>query len=468
LQVKGKEEPVRAFRVLGIRTRLSDEAVLDSAALSPFVGRRREIEVLDELRERAAGGEGQVVGIAAEAGTGKSRLLYEFRRRPWEQPAVCLTGRCLSYGSGVPYLPIFYMLRSHWGIGETDEPAVVADKVLAGVEKAGMKAEESLPYLLKLLGGKDGAESLANLSPQALQTRTFTVLRQWMLNVGRGRLVVLEIEDLHWIDETSEDFLSFLVEALPAARILLLVTYRAGYRPRWIEKSYATQIALRRLTEPESHVVVEAILRDAKLPEDLVGTILSKAEGNPLFLEELTQTLLERPDVSVPDTLQGVLMARVDRLPEDHKRLLQTASVLGREFPLALLTAVWDQPGTLASLLADLRRWELLHEEPTAEDSLYFFRHVLTQEAVYQTLLTNPCRSLRARLSAEYWDISGPLRRFPDAAASYRTGRGRSALGRLAAPPLWSRAASSSRTTLRMNSENSSGDEGKREAPVSP
>lgn len=395
VQVKGKEAPVRAFRVLGIGMRLSDEAVLDSTALSPFVGRRREIEVLDELRQRAAGGEGQVVGIAGEAGTGKSRLLYEFRRRPWEQPAVCLAGRCLSYGSGVPYLPLLYMLRSRWGIVETDEPAVVAAKVRLGLEKAGIKAEESLPYLLKLLGGEDEA-GLTNLSPQALQTRTFAVLRQWLLTIGQGRLVVLEIEDLHWIDETSEDFLSFLVEALPAARMLLLVTYRPGYRPRWIEKSYATQINLRRLTEQEGHVVVEAILRDAKLPEDLVGTILSKAEGNPLFLEELTQALLERPDVSVPDTLQGVLMARVDRLPEDHKRLLQTASVLGREFSLTLLTAVWDSTGTLASLLADLRRWEFLYEEPTEEDSLYFFRHVLTQEAVYQTLLTNRRRSLHA------------------------------------------------------------------------
>jgi class 3 adenylate cyclase/tetratricopeptide (TPR) repeat protein len=394
--VKGKEAPVQAFRVLGIGVRLSDEAVLDSAALSPFVGRRREIEILDELRERAAGGEGQVVGIAGEAGTGKSRLFYEFRRRPWKEPTVCLAGRCLSYGSGVPYLPLVYMLRGHWGIVETDESAVVTAKVRAGLERAGMRPEESLPYLLKLLGGKDGAEGLANLSPQALQTRTFAVLRQWMLNVGRGRLVILEIEDLHWIDETSEDFLSFLVEGLPAARMLLLAAYRPGYRPRWIEKSYATQINLRRLTEQESHVVVEAFLRDEKLPEELVGTILSKGEGNPLFLEELTHALLERPDVSVPDTIQGVLMARVDRLPEDHKRLLQTASVLGREFPLTLLTAVWESPGTLASLLADLRHWEFLYEEPTAEDSLYFFRHVLTQEAIYQTLLTNRRQSLHA------------------------------------------------------------------------
>jgi predicted ATPase len=244
------------------------------------------------------------VGIAGEAGTGKSRLLYEFRRRPWEQPAVCLAGRCLSYGNGVPYLPLLYLLRSRWGIAENDEPAAVTAKVRTGLEKAGMRAEESLPYLLKLLGGEDGAEGLANLSPQALQMRTFAVLRQWLLNVGQSRLVVLEIEDLYWIDETSEDFLSFLVERLPAARLLLLMTYRPGYRPRWIEKSYATQIALRRLTEQEGHRVVDAVLRNAKLPEDLVGTILSKAEGKPAL-----------PGEPLPDSGSAGSVALLWRLP---------------------------------------------------------------------------------------------------------------------------------------------------------
>jgi class 3 adenylate cyclase/tetratricopeptide (TPR) repeat protein len=393
VQVKGKEAPVRAAKLLSLGVLQSEQAVLSGMSRSPFVGRQREMATLEQLRERAAAGEGQVVGIAAEAGAGKSRLAYEFQRR-WERPVLLLAGRCLSYASGIPYVPILYMLRNKWAIAETDDPATVSAKVAASLQRAGMDVEESLPYLLNLLGISQDSSQIAELSPQALQARTFRILRQMILNAGRGSLVVLEIEDLHWIDETSEDFLSFLVEGLTAARMLLLMTYRPGYRPRWIEKSYATQIALRRLTEPESHVVVEAILHNAKLPEDLVSTILSKAEGNPLFLEELTQTLLERPDVSVPDTIQGVLMARVDRLPEDHKRLLQTASVLGREFPLILLTAVWDKPGTLASLLADLRRWEFLYEEPVAEGSLYFFRHVLTQEAVYQTLLTNRRRSL--------------------------------------------------------------------------
>jgi tetratricopeptide (TPR) repeat protein len=253
-----------------------------------------------------------------------------------------------------------------------------------------------LPYLLALLGIREGTEPLAELSAQALQARTFAILRQMILNAGQGRLVLLEIEDLHWIDQTSEEFLGSLVEGLAAARMLLLVTYRSGYRPRWIEKSYATQISLPRLTDQESRHVVAGVLRRSKLTDALIETVLSRAQGNPFFLEELTRSLLETSDVLVPDTIQGVLLARIDRLPEEHKRLLQTASVLGREFPLALLAAIREGEGSLGSLLSELKRWEFLYEQPTAAEPLYFFKHALTQEAVYQTLLVSRRQALHA------------------------------------------------------------------------
>jgi class 3 adenylate cyclase/tetratricopeptide (TPR) repeat protein len=393
-QVKGKEVPVRALRVLGAGGLPLEEAVLSGIARSPFVGRRREMAILEELWERAEQGEGQVVGIAAEAGAGKSRLLFELRHGFWKHPAVCLAGHCLSYGSGIPYHPMLSMLRNQWSLLEADDPATVTAKVTAGLKKAGLNAQESLPYMLRLLGLEDGDRRLAELSPQALQARTFRILRQMILNASRGDLVVVEIEDLHWIDETSEELLAFLVEGIAAARVLLLLTYRAGYRPRWIEKSYATQISLSRLTDQESQEVMRSILRTAELPQELVSLVVKKAEGNPFFLEELARSFLERPDVSVPDTIQGVLMARIDRLPDEHKRLLQTASVLGRELPLNLLEAVWEHLENLAPLLADLKRWEFLYEEPTTEEPLYFFKHGLTQEAVYQTLLTNRRRAL--------------------------------------------------------------------------
>ena len=396
VQVKGKEAPVRAFRLLSIGLLQSEQAVLGGMARSPFVGRQREMAVLEELRRRAAGGEGQVVGIAAEAGAGKSRLVYEFQRRLWEHSVLFLAGRCISYASGVPYLPILYMLRNEWGIAEADDAPTVAAKVTASLQRAGMDAEEALPYLLQLLGIREGTERLAELSPQAIQARTFRILRQMILNAGRGNLVVLEIEDLHWIDKTSEDFLAFLVEGLVVSRMLLLATYRSGYRPPWIEKSYATQITLSRLNEQESQAVVRSVLGQAGASEALVETVLSKAEGNPFFLEELARSLTEHPDVQVPDTVQGVVMARIDRLPEDHKRLLQTASVLGREFSLCLVTKVWEQAGDLTALLSDLKRWEFFYEEPTAEEPRYLFKHALTQEAVYQTLLKGRRQALHA------------------------------------------------------------------------
>src|SRR4051794_2784723 len=405
LQVKGKEAPVQAFRLLSLGLLQSEQAVLGGMARSPFVGRRREMAILEDLWERAAGGEGQVVGIAAEAGSGKSRLVYELRRRLWDRPVLFLAGRCLSYASGVPYLPILYMLRNEWGIAEADDPATVAAKVSASLERAGMDPVEALPYLLQLLGIHEGTETLAELSPQALQARTFRILRQLILGAGRGNVVVLEIEDLHWADKTSEDFLAFLVEGLVAARMLLLLTYRSGYRPPWLEKSYATQIALSRLNEQESRAVAQSVLQRVGAPEDLVDAVLDKAEGNPLFLEELARSMLEHPEVTVPDTIQGVLVARIDRLPEEHKRLLQAASVLGRELSLPLLAKVWGQDDGLTPLLADLKRWELLYEEPTAEEPRYLFKHALTQEAVYQTLLKSRRQALHAAAGRAFEEL---------------------------------------------------------------
>lgn len=398
-QVKGKERPIQAFQVLGIGTVSAEEAVLSAAMLSPFVGRRREIGILTELRERAAGGEGQVVGITAEAGAGKSRFLYEFQRRSGGQLAITMAGRCLSYGSGSPYLPLLYMLRNEWKIGEADDSGTISIKVRAVLEKAGVEPEASLPYLLRLLGLREGTEGLSDLSPQALQERTFRILRRVIRNAGQGGLVMVEIEDLHWIDKASEEFLAFLVEGVASARMLLLLTYRSGYRPPWIEKSYATQITLRRLTKEEGQVVLQAATGGAKLPDELVEAALKKSEGNPFFLEELTRALVEHQswsEASVPDTIQGVLMARVDRLPEENKRLLQAASVLGREFPLNLLAAVWERPEALTPLLSDLKRLEFLYEEPTAEEPLYFFKHGLTQESVYQSLLKGRRQALHA------------------------------------------------------------------------
>src|SRR5205823_3886704 len=211
--------------------------------------------------------------------------------------------------------------------------------------------------------------------------------------------LILAVEDLHWIDQTSEACFASLVESLAGAPILLLCTYRPGYRPPWLEKSYATQIALRRLTPLDSLAVVHAVLQRV-LPDPLSQVILAKAEGNPFFLEELTRAVVEHGDLRslqvVPDTIQGVLAARIDRLPEEPKRLLQTASVLGREFSPRLLGMLWDTPDVLEAYLEELKRLEFLYERTEAIEPVYVFKHVLTQEVAYDSLLISRRQALHA------------------------------------------------------------------------
>ena len=402
VQVKGKEAPVAAYKLLGHRPRRSPGARLGERTLSRFAGRERELAVLHEVLAQVEAGQGQVVGIVAEAGVGKSRFLYEFRQSLTGKRLTYLAGSCLSYGQAIPYLPLLDILRHNCGITEADSPETITARVRLGLQEVGLDPEAGTPYLLHLLGVQAGTEGLAVLSPETIKTRTFDTLRQMSLRGSRQRPLLLEVEDLHWIDKTSEDYLMSLVESLVGAPILLLGTYRPGYRPPWVEKSYATQVALRPLASRDSLVVVHSVAPREQLSDHLTQVILAKAEGNPFFLEELTRAVVEQgelqADVAVPDTIQGVLMARIDRLPDAAKRLLQTASVLGREFSLRLLGTIWEGPSALEPLLGELKRLEFVYEDTGAEEPVYVFKHVLTQEVAYGSLLQERRRALHARI----------------------------------------------------------------------
>ena len=367
--------------------------------LSPFVGRRRELDLLEELRELAASSHGQVVGITGEAGAGKSRLILELRKRLRGQRVSFLSGQCRSYAQSIPYLPLQDLVRRGSQVQRGDDPATIATKLRTSLEAVGSDVAQTLPYLLRLLGIQQGSESLGSLEPLTVQQRTFTAMRQMLLDASRQSLVVMVIEDFHWADATSQDFLATVVEALPATRLLLLLTYRTGYQPPWMDRSYATQIPMRRLSAEDSRTVVSTILRRAQVTEDLATGVLDKAEGNPFFLEELARSLIDQAATGthLPNTVQGVLMARIDRLPEHHKHLLQTASVLGRELSQDLLQALWDQPADLQPLLQDLQSWEFLHRLPTSTTPSFAFRHALTQEVAYQSLLTDRRQKLHGR-----------------------------------------------------------------------
>jgi transcriptional regulator with AAA-type ATPase domain/tetratricopeptide (TPR) repeat protein len=358
--------------------------------MATFVGRRHELELLHGRLASAVLGHGQVVGIAGEAGIGKTRLLFEFRESIAGRPVTYLEGHCLAYGSAIPYLPLLDLLRNSCGIGDIDTPEAIAEKVRGGLRAVSMDADEGAPYLLQLLGVKEGTARLVTLSPEAVKGRTFETLRQMALKGSRQRPLILALENLHWIDRTSEEYLASLVESLAGAPILVLLTYRPGYRPSWIEKSYATQVALQPLAPADSLSVVRSFLQTSRLPESVAEIILAKAEGNPFFLEELALSLMEHGDdiraPRVPDTIQEVLMARIDRLPDEPKRVLQTASVLGREFSLRLLGAIWPGPGGLDPHLVELKRLEFLFEQTTAEEPAYVFKHTLTQDVAYQSV----------------------------------------------------------------------------------
>jgi len=402
LYVKGKTDPIRSYKVLGPGSRRSRlEGPDESHTLTRFVGRERELSLLQGLLGRAEAGEGQVVGIVGESGVGKSRLFHEFRQRQHGRSVTVLEGRCLSYGSSIPYLPVLDILRQSCGITETDGPEAIGQKVGWALSAVGMDAAEAAPYLLHLLGVKNGTEKLAARSPQAIKSRSADVLRQLTLKESRRRPLVMLVEDLQWIDKTSEEYASSLIDAVAGAPVLMVLTYRPGYQPPWMEKSYATQIALPQLSPGESLAVVHSIVESGGASEAVRHSILAKAEGNPLFLEELSRAAFERRDAkaddSLPETIHDVLSARIDSLGEGSKRVVQAAAVLGREVSLRLLEAVSDQPESLEEAMRELTRREFLSERPGAAERVYVFKHALIQDVAYATLLEQRRASLHGR-----------------------------------------------------------------------
>jgi tetratricopeptide (TPR) repeat protein len=366
--------------------------------LSHFVGRDRELETLQDLFVTVAEGRGQAVGIVGEPGVGKSRLLLEFRHGLADRGVAYLQGRCLSYGASIPYVPVLDVARAACAIGEGDPPGAIAEKARRALQVLGL--ESSSPYLVRLLGGREASGALDALAPEVIKARTFEMLRQTWLRTSRQQPLVLEIEDLHWIDRTSEECLTFLAESLAEAPVLLIGTYRPGYRPPWSDRSFATQLALGRLAPDESLAVVQSILAAAAPGDPLAQLILDKGEGNPFFLEELARTVGDERRggaLQVPDTVHGVLTARIDRLDEDDKRVLQTASVLGREFTPDLLAAIWDGEGAIDPRLRQLTRLEFLSERATGEEMVYAFKHALTLDVAEATLLPSRRRELHRR-----------------------------------------------------------------------
>jgi transcriptional regulator with AAA-type ATPase domain/tetratricopeptide (TPR) repeat protein len=369
-----------------------------------FVGRQHELELLRRRFEAAARGQGQVIGIVGEAGIGKSRLLVELRQALAQESITYLEGRCVSYGGGTPYLPILELVRSSFGITDADSPEDTAKNASAALRDLGMTPAEALPYILHLLGVEERTRQLSALEPELIKARTHDIVQQVMLKSSERRPVMVAVEDLHWSDNASEEYFATLVDAIAAARIVLVFSYRPGYRPPWIAKSYATQIALQPLPAEESARIARAVL-GTRAAQPLVQGIVAKGAGNPFFVEELAWALHAQAgatsDLAVPATIQEAILARLNALPRELKHLLQCAAVLGAQFPAALLGAVTDLPeGELRRRLADLLAAELLYEKTVVGGREYAFKHALTEQTVYENLLAVERRDLHARTVA--------------------------------------------------------------------
>ena len=365
--------------------------------LMPFVGRRA---ALDALRARLAAiraGRGQAVVIRGDAGIGKSRLLHELRADAAAHGARYLEGRCVSYGRPVSYLPLADVVRQLCGIGDADAGDVVETKVERALTAVGLDRRRA-PVLLGVVGR---IESHPDADPLTLRTRTLDAIQQLIVGASWQRPVVLAIEDLHWSDPLSEELLGALTASLGSAAILLVVTHRSGYHPPWALPADGLDLALDPLTRDESLEVLRSVLETETVPDAAVEALLARGEGNPFFLEELARSLAENPALGtagpVPITIQEVLLTRIARLPPEDQRVLQTASVIGRDVPRVLLRALTPlDDDTLRATLTRLCAGQFLREGMASEEAGHTFKHALTQEVAYDSLAVDDRRALHS------------------------------------------------------------------------
>jgi class 3 adenylate cyclase/tetratricopeptide (TPR) repeat protein len=408
--MKGKEEPQGAYVLLSpseVKTRIEASAV---SGLTRFVGRTKEMATLTEALDKARSGQGQVVGIVGEAGVGKSRIILELKRLFPDCPF--LEGRCLHYASSMAYLPLLDILRSYFGIKEGERPFLINKKMKEKILQLDEKLSAVLPPFQELLSlSVDDATYLA-LEPKAKREKIFEALRDLFIRESQRGPLVLVIEDLHWIDKTSEGFLDYLIGWLPNAQILLILLYRPEYTHRWASKSYYTTLRVDQLSLSISAELVQSILSEGELVPELRELILTKAAGNPLFMEELTHSLLEngsihkkddhyiltRKDIDVPDTIQGIIAARIDRLDESLKGIMHVASVIGREFAFRILQSITDMKEELKSHLLNLQGLEFIYEKRLFPELEYIFKHALTQEVAYSSLLLKRRQEIHGKI----------------------------------------------------------------------
>jgi class 3 adenylate cyclase len=377
--VKGKEDPVKVYRVIAPSTRRTRFDVSAERGLTPFIGREREIEILLDGFESVKSGRGQAFSIMGEAGVGKSRLLYEFRKVIANENVTFLEGKSLPYNRGKAYHPVTDILKSNFDIHGDDGHVEIKAKMSRGIKELEVDETSILPYLLEFLSVVDNGIDKVPMNPETRKGYLIKALRRIVLAGSEIRPLIMAFEDLHWIDKSSEDILKDLLDNISGARVFLIFTYRPEFVHTWGGRSYHSQVTLNRLSNRESLAMLSYFLKTDNIDKNLEEMILEKTEGIPFYIEEFVKSLIEQKviykrengyyfekdikDVTVPSTIQDVIMSRVDSLPDAAKSVLQTGAVIGRMFNqdlIQVLTGVSERE--LLSCLSELKDAELLYE----------------------------------------------------------------------------------------------------------
>jgi class 3 adenylate cyclase/tetratricopeptide (TPR) repeat protein len=445
--VRGRSDLVAVHRLSGRGQSLARPQLLEGARLTPLVGRLEELGVLTEAWASVVGGRGRVVSIVGEAGLGKSRLLLEFTRHLQDDDARLVEGTCFTYGENTSFLPFLRIVRTLCGVADADPELAAKQAIAARLDRLGLASEITAPYLHNLLSYGVDDEVFPYLTPELVRRRTGSALRALLAAEARERPLAIVIEDVHWIDKATEEVIGELVDELADRRILLALAYRPEYLNQWrrrahhdevhlhplpeaggsemvrsiLAKPYAANVALPPLTADQTLAVAQRILGEEAISPELEQLIVDRTEGNPLFVEELTQTLLEggavarregafrlsRPaeELEIPPNLEAVLLARIDRLPEDVRATLRLAATIGRVFSPQVLAAAAPHSSAVPGHLERLEALDFVHQVGPGLAGDYSFKHVLTQESVYSTLVARSRAACHAAVGRAFEEL---------------------------------------------------------------
>jgi class 3 adenylate cyclase/tetratricopeptide (TPR) repeat protein len=422
--VKGLPAPVEVCELVGADPAHTRLQAFAARGLTPFVGRQAELAALHQALEQAVAGHGQVVAVIGEPGVGKTRLFHEFTHTSRTQGWLLLESRSTSYGQATPYLPIIDLLKAYFQLEDRDDGRRMRERLTGRLLTLDPAFGPTVPAFLALLEVPVEDPHWQALDPSQRRQRTLEALKRVLLRESQVQPLLLVFENLHWIDTESQAFLDSLMDSLPAARLLLLVNYRPEYQHGWGNKTYYTQLRLDPLPPASAEAMLQSLLGAEADLAPLTQRLIARTQGNPFFLEESVRTLVETQvlvgepgayrlakalrNIQVPATVQTVLAARLDRLPPEEKQLLQTAAVIGTEMPLALLQAIAEVPEAPLRLgLTHLQAAEFLYETRLFPEIEYTFKHALTQQVAYETLLQERRRALHARIVEALEALSG-------------------------------------------------------------